>query len=35
MHDEIQNQLINDISLIKDNISCENLTELLFNIQKG
>lgn len=34
MHDEIQKQLIIDISLIKDKISCENLTELLFDIYK-
>lgn len=34
MHDEIQNQFINDISLIKDKINYENLTELLFNVYK-
>ena len=34
MHVEIQNQFMNDISLFKTKISCEQLTELLYNVYK-
>lgn len=34
MHDEIQGHFLREIALIKDKISCENLTELLFNVYK-
>lgn len=34
MHVEIQNQFMNDISLFKDKISCEQLTKLLYDVYK-